>query len=186
MAYTRAWDNALPLGTVLDANDIDGEFRRLKTDIFERMNTLCTNWLADPIVLTASQTTPTFYGLATFRNLANTSNNLIIKDGGVIVTQGVVSSTASIPAGSIVMGEGIGIGLYGDSISGNQYLIGWNNDGTSEHIWIGAGVMAKLGMFGSQAAAASRNGIIAADAVTPGKLVFFANGQRFYVTGTAF
>lgn len=40
MTYTRTWDNTLPLGSSLDASDIDGEFRRLKVDIEERFATI--------------------------------------------------------------------------------------------------------------------------------------------------
>ena len=52
MAYTRAWDPSLPDGDVLDANDIDGEFRRLKEDFEERLeDTLFVDMTADPLVL---------------------------------------------------------------------------------------------------------------------------------------
>ena len=52
MAYTRPWDPSLPDGDVLDAADIDGEFRRLKEDFEERLeDTLFVDMTADPLVL---------------------------------------------------------------------------------------------------------------------------------------
>lgn len=50
MTYTRVWDNTAPLGSVLDANDIDGEFRRLKLDIAERWSTLFTTTMASTTI----------------------------------------------------------------------------------------------------------------------------------------
>lgn len=51
MAYTRPWDPSLPDGDVLDADDIDGEFRRLKEDFEERLeDTLFVDMTADPLV----------------------------------------------------------------------------------------------------------------------------------------
>lgn len=54
MAYTNAWDNALPPGTAL-AKDIDKFFRDMKLDIAERMeDKFVEDWTADPLVLKAN------------------------------------------------------------------------------------------------------------------------------------
>lgn len=51
MAYTRAWNNALPDGTE-NASTIDDLIKNLKNDISERMNsTLINLWTADPLVV---------------------------------------------------------------------------------------------------------------------------------------
>lgn len=50
MAYTNAWSDNLPaVGTA--ANQIGVAARQLRQDVHERMNTIVTDWTADPIVL---------------------------------------------------------------------------------------------------------------------------------------
>lgn len=50
MPYTRAWDETAPLGS-LSAKQIDNQFRDLKTDIRERLDTIlgAGKWATDPI-----------------------------------------------------------------------------------------------------------------------------------------
>jgi hypothetical protein len=52
MAYTNEWSDASPTGDT-PAKQIDDEFRKLRVDIRERMNTLVTDFTADPIELKA-------------------------------------------------------------------------------------------------------------------------------------
>lgn len=52
MAYAQNVNPAQPLGSSLDAADIDGEFRRFKAALEERLTgTLFQNWQADPLVV---------------------------------------------------------------------------------------------------------------------------------------
>lgn len=50
MSYSNAWSDTIPLGSEL-ASHIDDQIRQLRLDIHERMNTLVTDWTADPVVL---------------------------------------------------------------------------------------------------------------------------------------
>jgi len=50
MAYSRPFDPTTPLGNVLEADDIDLEFRQEKIDLKERMNELVVDYTTDPIV----------------------------------------------------------------------------------------------------------------------------------------
>ena len=53
MAYTNPWTNVFPLGSQ-QAHTADDEFRKLRLDIFERMNDLVESWEDDPVKLKAS------------------------------------------------------------------------------------------------------------------------------------
>lgn len=50
MAYTNTWSNLSPTGST-PAKQIDDEFRKLRVDIQERMETFITDWETDPVVL---------------------------------------------------------------------------------------------------------------------------------------
>lgn len=51
MSYTTIWNESAPTGSSTLASDLDTVVQNLKRDIRERMNTLVTDWNADPIRL---------------------------------------------------------------------------------------------------------------------------------------
>lgn len=50
MSYTNVWSDTIPLGTDL-ASTIDDSIRQLRLDIHDRMNSIVSDWTADPVVL---------------------------------------------------------------------------------------------------------------------------------------
>jgi hypothetical protein len=48
MAYTNAWSNVIPAGTVM-SDLIDDHIRQLRLDIAERMASLVEDWTTDPV-----------------------------------------------------------------------------------------------------------------------------------------
>lgn len=60
MAYSNAWDETAPQGSLVDANQLDDLIRQLKLDIRERMNTILAadgQWDDDPVKLAATPRT---------------------------------------------------------------------------------------------------------------------------------
>lgn len=50
MAYTNTWSNTSPTGST-PAKQIDNEFQKFRLDVQERMDSIVTDWTADPVVL---------------------------------------------------------------------------------------------------------------------------------------
>jgi hypothetical protein len=50
MSYTNTWSTTRPLGSA-QAATADDEIRTLRLDITERMNSIVTDWAADPVVM---------------------------------------------------------------------------------------------------------------------------------------
>ena len=49
MPFTNAWSDVIPAGSAA-ANTIDDQIRQLRLDIHERMDSLISDWTADPLI----------------------------------------------------------------------------------------------------------------------------------------
>jgi hypothetical protein len=71
MAYTNVWTIVSPTGST-PAKQIDEEFRKFRLDVQERMNSIVTDWTADPVVPSSS-----FGGPATGKGIYIQSSSFV-------------------------------------------------------------------------------------------------------------
>lgn len=120
MAYTNVWDNSAPLGSQA-ANLIDDDFRALKVDIGERLTSIFgigTLNALDPVAplflkLTGAAASKIIPGATSLslRNNADSADNLIITDAGVVTLRNLLTLTGA----QGTKFSGFDAGLYADA-----------------------------------------------------------------------
>ncbi len=109
MMFTNGWSDTSPSDTEL-ANTLGADIRRLRLDIEERMNTLVTDWKADPLVLNPTGGLGAQTGLkrvisfASFNSNQNAHSNNMHDGYQAIDAPGVVlyASLDWLPVGSVI------------------------------------------------------------------------------------
>lgn len=103
MAYSDGWTDTSPPGTTA-AGLIDDEFRKLRLQIHERMNSLVVDWTADPVVPLNSTVGPRTVLVPNEAFVSNGDSSSPIYELGYITSSNPVRAGISniIPANSTI------------------------------------------------------------------------------------
>lgn len=102
MSYTNPWSDAIPLGSSL-ASTIDDSIRQLRLDIHDRMNSIVTDWTADPIVLQ-----PQSGGPINGKNIFIHHSAFTPASPSITYTVGVTPFTKAVPIRTALNTQSIG------------------------------------------------------------------------------